>query len=64
VGTTAAAGSRIASTPASSSSGTTACAALALLWLPQAFDAQVLGLPVFAVFYGLDWIATVPPTSG
>src|SRR6267143_4026708 len=30
---------------------------LALLWLPQAFDAQVLGLPVFAVFYGLDWIA-------
>ncbi|MGZ6126349.1 MAG: MFS transporter [Myxococcales bacterium] len=35
---------------------------LALLWLPHAFDAQVLGLPVFAVFYGLDWIATVPPT--
>ena len=35
---------------------------LALLWLPQAFDAQVIGLPLFAVFYGLDWIATVPPT--
>jgi predicted MFS family arabinose efflux permease len=35
---------------------------LALLWLPQAFDAKVFGLPVFAVFYGLDWIATVPPT--
>jgi predicted MFS family arabinose efflux permease len=35
---------------------------LALLWLPQAFDAQLFGLPVFAVFYGLDWIATVPPT--
>jgi predicted MFS family arabinose efflux permease len=35
---------------------------LALLWLPQAFDATVLGLPLFAVFYGLDWIATVPPT--
>jgi predicted MFS family arabinose efflux permease len=35
---------------------------LALLWLPQAFEAEVLGLPVFAVFYGLDWIATVPPT--
>jgi len=35
---------------------------LALLWLPQAFDAQVFGLPLFAVFYGLDWIATVPPT--
>src|SRR2546430_13722251 len=25
---------------------------LALLWLPQAFEAQVLGLPLFAVFYG------------
>ncbi|HWE25544.1 MAG TPA: MFS transporter [Myxococcales bacterium] len=35
---------------------------VSLLWLPHAFDAQVLGLPVFAVFYGLDWIATVPPT--
>jgi len=35
---------------------------LALLWLPQAFDAQLFGLPLFAVFYGLDWIATVPPT--
>jgi predicted MFS family arabinose efflux permease len=35
---------------------------LALLWLPQAFDARVFGLPLFAVFYGLDWIATVPPT--
>lgn len=35
---------------------------LALLWLPQAFDAHVFGLPIFAVFYGLDWIATVPPT--
>ena len=35
---------------------------LSLLWLPQAFDAQVLGLPLFAIFYGLDWIATVPPT--
>ena len=35
---------------------------LSLLWLPQAFDAHVLGLPVFAVFYGLDWVATVPPT--
>ena len=35
---------------------------LSLLWLPQAFDAHVFGLPVFAVFYGLDWIATVPPT--
>ncbi len=35
---------------------------LALLWLPHAFDAQVFGLPLFAIFYGLDWIATVPPT--
>ena len=35
---------------------------LSLLWLPQAFDAQLLGLPIFAVLYGLDWIATVPPT--
>jgi predicted MFS family arabinose efflux permease len=35
---------------------------LSLLWLPQAFDAHLFGLPVFAVFYGLDWIATVPPT--
>jgi len=35
---------------------------LSLLWLPQAFGAQVLGLPLFAVLYGLDWIATVPPT--
>jgi sugar phosphate permease len=35
---------------------------LSLLALPVAFGAQAFGLPVFAVFYGLDWIATVPPT--
>jgi predicted MFS family arabinose efflux permease len=35
---------------------------LSLLWLPQAFGAAVFGLPVFAALYGLDWIATVPPT--
>jgi sugar phosphate permease len=40
---------------------------LSLLFLPFAFDvgfegAGYLGLGVFAVFYGLDWIATVPPT--
>lgn len=35
---------------------------LALLFLPLAFGLGVLGLPIFAVFYGLDWIATVPPT--
>jgi MFS family permease len=35
---------------------------LSLLYLPSAFGFANLGLPVFAVFYGLDWIATVPPT--
>jgi sugar phosphate permease len=35
---------------------------LSLLLLPWAFDLQSFKLPVFAVFYGLDWIATVPPT--
>ena len=35
---------------------------LALLYLPLAFGADVFGLPAFAIFYGLDWIATVPPT--
>jgi len=34
---------------------------LSLLYLPYSFD-SVYGLSVFAVFYGLDWIATVPPT--
>ena len=34
---------------------------LALFWLP--FSTFTLyGLSVFAMFYGLDWIATVPPT--
>lgn len=35
---------------------------LALLFLPTAFDMSFYGLPLFAMFYGLDWIATVPPT--
>jgi MFS family permease len=35
---------------------------LSLLFLPSAFGIAAIGLPVFAVFYGLDWIATVPPT--
>ena len=35
---------------------------LSLLFLPYALVNTSLGLPVFAVFYGLDWIATVPPT--
>ena len=34
---------------------------LSLLFLPQVLVAGS-GLFVFAVFYGLDWIATVPPT--
>ena len=35
---------------------------LSLVYLPFAFDVSFYGLPLFAVFYGLDWIATVPPT--
>ena len=35
---------------------------VALLFLPSAFDLSFYGLPLFAMFYGLDWIATVPPT--
>jgi sugar phosphate permease len=35
---------------------------LSLLFLPYAFDLSFYGLSVFAVFYGLDWVATVPPT--
>ena len=34
---------------------------LSLLWLPHS-DFTLYGLSLFAVFYGLDWIATVPPT--
>ena len=35
---------------------------LSLLVLPWAFDSPNFGLIVFIVFYGLDWVATVPPT--
>ncbi|HSY87164.1 MAG TPA: MFS transporter [Verrucomicrobiae bacterium] len=35
---------------------------LSLLFLPYAFDISFYGLSVFAIFYGLDWVATVPPT--
>src|SRR5277367_42378 len=35
---------------------------LSLIYLPFAFGMSFYGLPIFAVFYGLDWIATVPPT--
>ena len=34
---------------------------LSLIYLPFA-DFSFRGLSVFAIFYGLDWIATVPPT--
>jgi MFS family permease len=35
---------------------------LSLLFLPYAFDISFYGLSVFTIFYGLDWVATVPPT--
>jgi MFS family permease len=35
---------------------------LSLLFLPYALGTQFLALAAFAVFYGLDWVATVPPT--
>jgi sugar phosphate permease len=35
---------------------------LSLLYLPYGFISENHGLSIFAVFYGLDWIATVPPT--
>lgn len=34
---------------------------LSLLWLPQS-TFTFYGLSLFAMFYGLDWVATVPPT--
>jgi sugar phosphate permease len=36
---------------------------LSLLFVPFAFGVTgIFGLPLFALFYGLDWVATVPPT--
>src|SRR5712692_1419229 len=35
---------------------------LSLMYLPFAFDLSFFGLSLFTVFYGLDWIASVPPT--
>ena len=35
---------------------------VSLLFLPATLGEGGAGLGVFAVFYGLDWIATVPPT--
>ncbi|MDE2455074.1 MAG: MFS transporter [Burkholderiales bacterium] len=34
---------------------------LSLMWLPHS-TFSLYGLSLFAMFYGLDWIATVPPT--
>ena len=35
---------------------------LSLLYLPIALANGANGLGLFAIFYGLDWVATVPPT--
>ncbi len=35
---------------------------LSLLFLPYALGTQFVALAAFAIFYGLDWVATVPPT--
>jgi predicted MFS family arabinose efflux permease len=35
---------------------------LSLIFLPFAFTGPRYSLGVFALFYGLDWVATVPPT--
>ncbi|WP_139998877.1 MFS transporter [Paenibacillus paridis] len=36
---------------------------LSLIFLPYALGAGYTQLLIFSVFYGLDWIATVPPTA-
>jgi sugar phosphate permease len=35
---------------------------LSLMYLPFAFNLSFAGLSVWSVFYGLDWIVSVPPT--
>lgn len=35
---------------------------LSLMYLPFALDLSFFGLSLFSVFYGLDWIASAPPT--
>lgn len=35
---------------------------ISLFFLPDALTGPAFGLLLFAIFYGLDWIATVPPT--
>jgi sugar phosphate permease len=36
---------------------------LSLLILPYVLGSSYLGLGLFIIFYGLDWVATVPPTT-
>lgn len=36
---------------------------LSLLFLPYALGSNYLSLGLFIIFYGLDWVATVPPTT-
>lgn len=35
---------------------------ISLIFLPYAYELGVPALALFVVFYGLDWVATVPPT--
>lgn len=35
---------------------------ISLMLLPYALNSNAFGLGLFIVFYGLDWVATVPPT--
>jgi sugar phosphate permease len=35
---------------------------MSLIFLPYAYGTGYFGLGLFVVFYGLDWVATVPPT--
>jgi sugar phosphate permease len=35
---------------------------LSLMYLPFALDMPFSGLAIFSIFYGLDWIASAPPT--
>jgi sugar phosphate permease len=36
---------------------------ISLLFLPYALGSNYLSLGLFIIFYGLDWVATVPPTT-
>lgn len=35
---------------------------ISLMFLPVALNSTFVGMALFIVFYGLDWVATVPPT--